>query len=358
MPWDGTELHLARLDAAGAPADDRLIAGARDVSVFQPQWSPDGRLYYVSDATGWWNLYRFEEQGTRNKEQAAPMPRPSGRGTDTPTPLIPLAAEFGQPLWQFGASTYAFDGPGRIVCTYCVAGSWRLATIDTRTNALTDIDTPYTRVNELTARDGRALFFGASPDAPAGIVALDLATGKHEVLKRTSTIDIDPATISHPQTIEFPTTGDTTAFAFYYPPRNAAYPDTAHPEALEGRARGPRMPKFVRPEPVEGRESAPKRGVLDPLVLRPSKDEPPPFMAHAPASAIRYRHVRLAPKAPRPGRLHSRRCLGTVASNRRKQRNRTVRAASWCYEWPRPEPCDSTRAIMPIIGRSPDPTFA
>jgi dipeptidyl aminopeptidase/acylaminoacyl peptidase len=212
MPWDETTLSVARFDTSGALTTPEHVAGGPGVSILQPEWSPDGRLYYVSDATGWWNIWR-REAGRRGPDQS---------GGEV-APLVQLEAEFGQPLWQFGAATYAFDGPGRIVCTYCVAGSWRLATIDTATSALTGIDTPYTLVREITARDGRALFFAGSPDAPSGLVALDIASGAHEVIKRTSSIDIDSTTISKPQTIEFPTTGNTTAFAFYYPPRNAGY---------------------------------------------------------------------------------------------------------------------------------------
>jgi dipeptidyl aminopeptidase/acylaminoacyl peptidase len=156
-----------------------------------------------------------------------------------------MQAEFGQPLWQLGAATYAFDGPSRIVATYCVAGSWRLATIDTATNVLTDIDTPYTLIADPQARDGRAVFIAASPNSPSGLVSLDLATGATEILKRTTTIDLDPATISTPQTIEFPTTNNLTAFAFYYPPRNADYePPSMPPVSTGGMANTP----IPRPE--------------------------------------------------------------------------------------------------------------
>ena len=57
MPWDGTELWLAELEADGALRDARTIAGGAEESIFQPQWSPDGALYFVSDRAGWWNLY-------------------------------------------------------------------------------------------------------------------------------------------------------------------------------------------------------------------------------------------------------------------------------------------------------------
>ena len=55
MPWDGTELWVAPLTDSG---EERLVAGGAEESVFQPEWDPDGRLHFVSDRDGWWNLYR------------------------------------------------------------------------------------------------------------------------------------------------------------------------------------------------------------------------------------------------------------------------------------------------------------
>ncbi|MBO0800956.1 MAG: S9 family peptidase, partial [Blastocatellia bacterium] len=61
MPWDGTELWLADVMSDGSLADRRLIAGGQAESIFQPEWSPAGVLHFVSDRTGWWNLYRYRE---------------------------------------------------------------------------------------------------------------------------------------------------------------------------------------------------------------------------------------------------------------------------------------------------------
>src|SRR5664280_579902 len=57
MPWDGTERWGADLAAAGKLAAERRVAGGPTESVLQPDWSPGGRLHFVSDSSGWWNLY-------------------------------------------------------------------------------------------------------------------------------------------------------------------------------------------------------------------------------------------------------------------------------------------------------------
>ena len=85
MPWDGTELRVAELGPAGELGVPRLVAGGTAESIWQPEWSPGGRLHYVSDRSGWWNLY--DETGER---------------------VVVDEAEYGYPHWVFGGSTYAF----------------------------------------------------------------------------------------------------------------------------------------------------------------------------------------------------------------------------------------------------------
>src|SRR5687768_3545927 len=90
MPWDRCELWTARLDEQGLVSDAKKVAGGAEESIFQPEWSPDGVLYFVSDRSGWWNLYRQFSEG--NVESVHEM-----------------EAEFGMPQWGFGMSSYCFE---------------------------------------------------------------------------------------------------------------------------------------------------------------------------------------------------------------------------------------------------------
>ena len=61
MPWDGTELCVAEINADGSLAERRTIAGGSQESIFHPEWSPEGILHFVSDRSGWWNLYQWRD---------------------------------------------------------------------------------------------------------------------------------------------------------------------------------------------------------------------------------------------------------------------------------------------------------
>lgn len=203
MPWDGTELWVGELKADGSLARTERVAGGVDESIFQPEWSPDGVLHFVSDRTGWWNLYRWQ----------------NGRIE----PLCEMEAEFGMPQWVFGMSTYAFESANHIICTYTHQGIWHLARLDTKTSNLELITTPYTATSDLRAASKRVVFRAGSPTELTSIVQLDLATCQTRVLRRSSDRTIDTGYLSIPQAIEFPTEGGLTAHAFFYAPQNRDY---------------------------------------------------------------------------------------------------------------------------------------
>jgi dipeptidyl aminopeptidase/acylaminoacyl peptidase len=207
MPWDGTELWVADVREDGSLANQTLVAGGIDESIFQPEWSPDGVLHFVSDLTGWWNLYCWHE--------------------DHVEALCPMEAEFGLPHWVFGMSTYAFESANRIVCTYIEQGFSRLAILDSTTGELDTIEAQYTKIEGLRAMPGRAVFIAGSPTDVTSVVSFDLNTRQFETLRRSSDLEIDPGYISIPQAIEFPTENGLTAHGFFYPPNNR---DFAAPE--------------------------------------------------------------------------------------------------------------------------------
>ncbi len=203
MPWDGTELWLGSLNAAGEVVHSQRLGGGVAESLFQPEWSPDGVLHFVSDRTGWWNLYRWRH----------------GRSEA----LLAREAEFGLPQWVFGMSTYGFAVAEHIVCCFTENGIWRLGSIDTATGAFQLIETPYTDIGALQVSNGHAVFLGASPTQLSAVVRLDLKTRRWDVLRRASALQIDPGLLSTPEAIDFPSGDGTTAHAFFYPPRNHAH---------------------------------------------------------------------------------------------------------------------------------------
>jgi dipeptidyl aminopeptidase/acylaminoacyl peptidase len=206
MPWDGTQLWVASIQADGTLGEAECIAGGVSESVFQPEWSPDGVLYFVSDRTSWWNLYRWQPGQSQEIE-----------------PLCAMEAEFGLPQWVFGMSTYAIESVDQIICTYTQDGIWHLASLNPQTKQLEIIETPYTDISSVQAVPGRVAFIAGSATEPTALVQMDVKTGQLEVLRRSTQLDIDPGYLSTPQPIAFPTENGLTAYAIFYPPQNKDY---------------------------------------------------------------------------------------------------------------------------------------
>ncbi|MEM1172202.1 MAG: S9 family peptidase [Cyanobacteria bacterium P01_H01_bin.35] len=207
MPWDATELWVAPVNTDGSLGEISLVAGGKEESIFQPQWSPDGMLCFVSDRSKWWNLYRV----------------PGVTETANVDPLYPLDAEFGMPQWVFGMSTYAFTETHKILCTFSQNGIWHLATLNTTKKHLQEIEIPYTSISYLTAKESRVCFMGSSPKEPSSVIQINLSTGEIDILKRSIDLKIDSGYLSIPKTIEFPTENGQTAYGLFYPPTNKDY---------------------------------------------------------------------------------------------------------------------------------------
>jgi dipeptidyl aminopeptidase/acylaminoacyl peptidase len=203
MPWDGTELWVGKLTGDGSIGESVRVAGGVNESIFQPEWSPDGVLYFASDRSGWWNIYRW-----------------LGHQVE---PICPMDAEFGQPQWVFGSALYGFISERQIICSYAKNGRDYIAKLDTTTRTLDNIEFLFTAISQVQVTDDRVIFIGASPTEPNSIVSLNLATKGFEVLRRSRETAVDAGYLAEPRAIEFPTNGDLTAHGYFYPPRNRDY---------------------------------------------------------------------------------------------------------------------------------------
>ena len=203
MPWDGSELLVAPIEADGSLGKPRLVAGGNDESIFQPTWSPDGTLYFASDRSNWWNLYA-ERDGKV-------------------VPVLPMEAEFGTPQWVFGMTTFGFQPDGTIIARATQAGRWSLLRIDPRSGKSEAIKLPYTNISSIDAAGHHAFLTAGSPTEPESLIDVALPSGKFDVLRRSSAIKPDSANTSVPEAIEFPTGSNQTAHAFYYPPTNREF---------------------------------------------------------------------------------------------------------------------------------------
>jgi len=215
MPWDGTELVVAELDANGLPVDPRVVAGSSSDWVAQPRWSPDGVLHFVAEPGDWMNIQRVLADGSIET-------------------VFETNAEFAFADWNFGFSNYAFAGDGTILGVGRSGGRDRLYRIPPADSGrkAEEIPTELTEMSYLQVDGTAVVFRGAGPADAWAVRELDIGTGELRSLRRGFSEPFDPADVSIARHIEFPTTGERTAFALFYAPHNRSFagpPDAVPP---------------------------------------------------------------------------------------------------------------------------------
>lgn len=174
MPWDSTRLWRARLSDGGA-GDPEHVAGGPGVSVAQPQFGPDGALWFVSDASGWWTVHRDAGSG--------------------PVSLHPAGADHAEPQWSLGMVDLAVLGADHALVRWWSADRALLGVLDAASGTVQRLDVEGVAFSHLHSVDGElALRRGLAERLPE-VVRGPLA-GPVRVLGRAGHVTLDLADIS------------------------------------------------------------------------------------------------------------------------------------------------------------------
>jgi dipeptidyl aminopeptidase/acylaminoacyl peptidase len=212
MPWDGTELRVAKIQN-GVPGRGGLVKGGPRESVLAPAWRDATSLYVVTDWTGWWNIYQI------------------GLAGEQPQALYPAEEEFAGPLWLLGGRPFVVLGDGRLAVTHG-RGESRLGLLDPETAELTDLDLPLNDFKRQLATDGSVIAAVAGgPAEQLSVVTVDAGTARLDVIRRET--DEVPAAAYLPgaRPVELEGRYGRVVHALVYPPSSpdAAGPADEHP---------------------------------------------------------------------------------------------------------------------------------
>ncbi len=199
MPWDSTELWIADIDASGVTSNARKFAGGDQISIYNPQWSKDNELFYVSDISGWWHLYK-NEQLLHEVD----------------------SIEFGFPQWQFACNSFQLIGDQ----AYAIGtkdGKQNLYQINLTDGSIQQVEDDFRYFNGQFQAIGSCLYFMASTATkPLNIYCYNTQTKEMKALKENSSSYLE-SNISQAKHISFKTSHQQEAHGFFYPPQNAEY---------------------------------------------------------------------------------------------------------------------------------------
>lgn len=201
LPWDGTGLWVAPLDAEGRPQGAKQVAGGSRTSVFQPEWLRDGRLGFVADPDGWWNHYAWRQDGGIER-------------------LTEMDSEGAMPQWAFGQSTWG-EVAGGLLGAMTRDGGWELWQFGRGLAARS----PWSlEAIEHLATDGKeAVALAGAPDRATGVYLLDAPSFRPQLVADAGELPLEDAWISRPEPLSFPSGDGDRAHGLYYPPTNPLF---------------------------------------------------------------------------------------------------------------------------------------
>ncbi|MCP4271812.1 MAG: S9 family peptidase, partial [Gammaproteobacteria bacterium] len=204
MPWDQTALWVADIDSNGKLSNKTCLLNNENESIYQPVWCPDGELHFVSDRSGWWNIYSFRD-GVLNA-------------------ITPMDVNFGFPQWQFGLISYAFVDSNRLFAIYTKDGRENICLIEPENGLVHPLDVPFcTFQNALFYHQNKLIFIAANEVKAASVIQWDIQAEKATQVSQSKPSLLTNENISIAEAIRFPTSADKNAYGFYYQPLNSQY---------------------------------------------------------------------------------------------------------------------------------------
>jgi len=229
MPWDGTSLYLGKIstDHFRLPVltEVQIISGGNDISIFQPQFTPDGSsLVYVSDENGWWHLFLYDLERKEHR-----------RLTSGP-------AEHGRPAWQYGYRTYAFNPEGDIFVLRNKYGNISLWRIDPSTGEdeqlhLADI---YTYLEQISVSSHGIALLASGSGTPKRVITISYDNPESErIIRRSSPEMLPSGAYSSCKPIEWKGLDGGVVYGLFYPPQNEQFQGSGNPPLIVNIHGGP-----------------------------------------------------------------------------------------------------------------------
>ena len=200
MPFFSSSLWAAEVDDDGGLINIQQVVPEQEESITDPRWSPSGALYFCSDRSDWWNLYRWQDGEI--------------------TAVCPMAAELGNPFWNIGKTMYRFLTPSRVLAAYNENGTWHLAQIDAETGKRKEVLAGFTYIVLLEVIGDHAFVVAGSPTLPRSLFKLDLNSGEYTCLASSVQHSISQDYLAPGTHISYPTENGLLAHGFYHAPHS------------------------------------------------------------------------------------------------------------------------------------------
>ena len=212
MPWDGTEIKVAHIEN-GSLVDTKVVAGNLEESTLNPEWGEGNELFYISDKSGWWNLWSVTTAGVTRH-------------------VLDDKSEWGMPLWLLGMTSMIVLEDGRVLATHGQVDNQKLIIVDPKSGVGRDSESDFNAFGWSFAQGGgKAYIFASSPTRMDSLIEVDLTSGSVEVVF-TKPLPVDAAYFSKPYQITAHRADGRPVYGIFYPAQNPEYEASEKPPLL------------------------------------------------------------------------------------------------------------------------------
>ncbi|MCY3883484.1 MAG: prolyl oligopeptidase family serine peptidase [Gammaproteobacteria bacterium] len=200
MPWDGTQLYVGSLKGSGRLVDVTIVAGGTEESIVQPIWLNNERFAYVSDSSGYWNIYTHEQSGSYA--------------------VTNESAEYGFPLWSFGMRSLVALNDHVLLAAKNTEEGQELVYVDCVTQLVTPCINSGGSFTSPTKHKDSVFFICGLPDDLSSLVRMSLKDQVLESIRTQGELPVARKCISIGRAIKYDNSKGETVHANYYPPTN------------------------------------------------------------------------------------------------------------------------------------------
>ena len=212
MPWDGTEVKVAQVEGSQL-LSPKVVAGGLAESCLNPEWGADNELFFISDKSGWWNLWSVTTDGKLRH-------------------VIDDASEWGLPLWQLGMQSMVSLEDGRILAVHGQVDNQKLIIVDPQSDQGVDVKCEFTTFGESLAQgNGSAYIFASSATQINSLIEINLKTNAVSTVF-TKPLPVDSAYFSKPYQITANRSDGRPVYGIFYPPTNPECEPSEKPPLL------------------------------------------------------------------------------------------------------------------------------
>ncbi|WP_339866365.1 S9 family peptidase [Pseudohongiella nitratireducens] len=165
MPWDNTQLQVLTVDEAGAPEGCITLGGMQDGAIQQLQFDPSGRLWFLTDVAGWWQLYYLPCLSDTLGQQGAVL------DISQAIPFYTPDQDCASPPWIVGQQQFAITAEQMVACTTVYKSRWTVEVISQRDDpdSIVIADN-FSHVESLACHDGRIRMIAGTPEQAGALL--------------------------------------------------------------------------------------------------------------------------------------------------------------------------------------------